>query len=273
MDTIKNLSRKSCEIRKNLIKIIYMGKSGHTGGALSSVDILTTLFYSTMKYNPSNPNWSDRDRFILSKGHSVEGYYCILSDLGFFSKEECETFSQYGSRLTGHPNNMLPGVEMNTGALGHGLSVSVGMALAGKMSGKAYRVFTLMGDGELAEGSIWEAAMSAAHYRLDNLIGIVDRNGLQISGETEKVMALENLTQKWQSFGWAVRSVDGHNFDQMRESFRAAPFYEGSPNLIIANTIKGKGVSYMENAAQWHHGAPTEEQYELALKELSGGLS
>ena len=273
MDVNITLSKKSSEIRKSLLKMIYTGKAGHTGGALSSVDILTALFYSVLRFDPDNPGWPERDRFILSKGHSVEGYYNILADIGFFPKEECETFSQYGSRLIGHPNNKIPGVEMNTGALGHGLSISVGMALAGKMDSKTYRVFTLMGDGELAEGSVWEAAMSAAHFKLDNLIGVIDRNGLQISGSTDDVMSLENLESKWAGFGWAVRCIDGHNFDELRGAFAGTPYIKGKPSLIIANTIKGKGVSFMENVAGWHHGVPTEEQFELAMAELSGGAS
>lgn len=277
MVSIEFLERKAAEIRMDLLQMIYEGKTGHTGGSLSCTDILTTLYYGVMKTDPANPRWEDRDRFILSKGHSVEGYYCILADKGFFPKEELKTFSKFGSRLIGHPNNKVPGVEMNTGALGHGLSISVGMALAAKMNGKSYRVFTLMGDGEQAEGSIWEAAMSAAHYRLDNLIAIIDRNKLQISGSTEEVMALDCLEEKWRSFGWEVIAVDGHDHASMLEVFGNTPRTEGKPTLVMAYTTKGKDVSFMENAAHWHHGAPSQEQLALALKELSvktgGGLN
>lgn len=269
MDTIELLEKKAAQIRMDLLKMIYRGKTGHTGGALSCTDILTTLYYGVMKVDPANPKWEDRDRFILSKGHSVEGYYCILGDKGFFPKEELETFSEFGSKFIGHPNNKVPGVEMNTGALGHGLSVSVGMALASRMNGKGYRVFTLMGDGEQAEGSVWEAAMSAAHYKLDNLIAIVDRNMLQISGATEEVMALNCLEDKWKSFGWEVIAVDGHDYRQLMDVLGNTPKTSGKPTLIMAYTTKGKGVSYMENVAHWHHGVPTAEQLELALNELA----
>ena len=263
------LKKKAAQIRMDLLQMIYEGKTGHTGSSLSCTDILTTLYYGVMKLDPGNPKWEERDRFILSKGHAVEGYYCILADKGFFPKEELKTFSKFGSRLIGHPNNKVPGVEMNTGALGHGLSISVGMALAGKMNGKAYRVFTLMGDGEQAEGSVWEAAMAGAHYKLDNLVAVIDRNKLQISGNTEDVMALECLEDKWRSFGWEVTAVDGHDYKQLYEVLSSATKTEGKPTLVMAYTTKGKDVACMENVAHWHHGVPTEEQLELALKELA----
>ena len=263
------LEKKATQIRRDLLKLIYDGKTGHTGGSLSCTDILTVLYYGVMKVEPSNPKWEDRDRFILSKGHSVEGYYSILGDMGFFPREELKTFSSFGSKFIGHPNNKVPGVEMNTGALGHGLSVSVGIALAAKMRGRKHRVFTLMGDGEQAEGSVWEAAMAGAHYKLDNLVAIVDRNKLQISGNTEEVMALDSLEDKWRSFGWEVVEADGHDCAQLLKVFTNAPRVKGKPTLIMANTTKGKGVSFMENAAHWHHGVPSSDQLELALKELS----
>ncbi len=269
MINIDYFEKKAAQIRTDLLKMIYEGKTGHTGGALSCTDILTALFYGVMKLDPANPKWEDRDRFILSKGHTVEGYYCILGDKGFFPKEELKTFSKFGSKFIGHPNNKVPGVEMNTGALGHGLSIAVGMALAAKMNGKGYRVFTLMGDGEQAEGSVWEAAMSGAHYKLDNLIAIVDRNKLQISGSTEDVMSLECLESKWRSFGWEVTAVDGHDYKQLLDVLGNTLKTTGKPTLVMAYTTKGKGVSYMENAAHWHHGVPNAEQMELALKELS----
>lgn len=263
------LEKKAAQIRMDLLKMIYEGKTGHTGSSLSCTDILTVLYYSVMNIDPSNPKWEERDRFILSKGHAVEGFYCILADKGFFPKEELKTFSKFGSRLIGHPNNKVPGVEMNTGALGHGLSISVGMALAAKMKEKTYRVFTLMGDGEQAEGSVWEAAMAAAHYKLDNLIGIIDRNRLQISGDTETVMSLDSLEEKWRSFGWEVISVDGHDYNSLQRVLSTTPGVQGKPTLVMANTTKGKDVSFMENVAHWHHGVPTPEQLEQALGELS----
>lgn len=262
------LEKKAAQIRIDLLKMIYEGKTGHTGSALSCTDILTALYYSVMKLDPANPKWEDRDRFILSKGHAVEGYYCILGDLGYFPKEELGSFSKFGSRFIGHPNNKVPGVEMNTGALGHGLSISVGMALAAKMNKKPYRVFTLMGDGEQAEGSVWEAAMAAAHYRLDNLTAIIDRNRLQISGSTEDVMSLESLEDKWRSFGWEVITVDGHHYPDLLQALETAPV-NVRPKLVMAYTTKGKDVSFMENVAHWHHGVPTAQQLETALSELS----
>ena len=269
MVNINFLEKKAAQIRMDLLRMIYEGKTGHTGSSLSCTDILTTLYYGVLKVDPNNPKWEERDRFILSKGHSVEGFYCILGDKGFFPKEELMTFSKFGSKFIGHPNNKVPGVEMNTGALGHGLSISVGMALAAKMDGKSYKVFTLMGDGEQAEGSVWEAAMAGAHYKLDNLTAIIDRNKLQISGSTEDVMALETLEDKWRSFGWEVIAVNGHDYQQMLEAFDNIPAADGKPTLIMAYTTKGKDVSYMENVAHWHHGVPTAEQLETALKELS----
>jgi transketolase len=266
------LRKKSIQIRMDLIKMICEGKAGHTGSSLSNTDILTVLYYGVLKVDPINPKLEDRDRFVLSKGHAVESYYCILADKGFFPVEELKTFSKFGSRLIGHPNNKVPGVEVNTGALGHGLPVSVGMALAGKMNKKQYRVFTLMGDGEQAEGSIWEAAMAASHYKLDNLIGIIDRNRLQITGCTEDVMTLEPLGDKWRSFGWEVIVVNGHDIKEIKEAFESIPIVKDKPTMIIANTIKGKGISFMENAAHWHHGVPNEEQLKLALEELSCAL-
>ncbi len=262
------LRRKALELRKDLISMIYTAKTGHTGGSLSSLDIMAVLYYDILKIDPKNPSWPGRDRFVLSKGHSVEGYYNILADLGYFPKEELATFSAYGSRLIGHPTVKVPGVEMNTGALGHGLPVSVGMALAGKMDGADYRVFTLMGDGELAEGSVWEGAMAAANYGLDNLTAIIDRNRLQISGNTESVMRLECLADKWRAFGWEVRESDGHDLDALGTLFRSIPFSTGKPNLIIANTVKGKDISFMENVAKWHHGVPTDDQLKTAMTEL-----
>ncbi len=263
------LKKKAAEIRIELLKMIFKAGMGHTASSLSNVDLLVTLYYNIMKINPADPEWEERDRFILSKGHAVESYYCILAALGFIEREELNTFCQYNSRLIGHPNNKVPGVEMNTGALGHGLSIAVGLAKAAKMDQRSYRVYTLMGDGELAEGSIWEAAMGAAHFKLDNLIGIIDRNGLQITGNTEDVMGLEPLTEKWKSFGWEVVEIDGHDYQEINSALTAVPLKEGKPTLVLANTVKGKGVSFIENKPGWHHRVPTEEELNKAIEELS----
>ncbi|QJD85034.1 transketolase [Cohnella herbarum] len=271
MDIIE-LKAKAAEIRMALLKMIHNAKTGHTGGSLSNTDILTALYYRVMKIDPTRPKWEDRDRFIASKGHSVESLWCILANLGFFPEEELKTFSQYGTRLIGHPNNKVPGIEMNTGALGHGLAISVGMALAGKRDGKGYRVYCLMGDGEQAEGSVWEAAMAGAHYKLENLVAIIDRNRLQISGSTEEVMGLEPLEEKWAAFGWNVVSIDGNDMDALVRTFESVPTVSGKPTLFMANTVKGKGVSFAENVAHWHHHVPNDEQLELALAELSAAL-
>ncbi len=265
MDRI-NLKKKAYQMRKEALRIIEMGKTGHTGGDLSEADILTALFYDVMQIDPQNPQWEDRDIFILSKGHCVETYYAILADLGFFPKAELETFSQFGTKLIGHPTNKIPGIEMCSGALGHGLSVGVGMALAAQRDCKNRHVYVLMGDGELAEGSVWEAAMAASTYKLSNLTAIVDRNHLQISGNTEDVMKLEPLKAKWESFGFYVVEIDGHDFAQIIPALNMRR--KDTPVLVLANTVKGKGVSFMENIAKWHHGVPNDEQYQQALKEL-----
>lgn len=263
---VYELNNKANQIRTDIINIIYKGKAGHIGGSLSETDLLTVLYYNVMSYQVYNPNWEMRDRFILSKGHSVECLYCILADLGFIEKEELNTFGQFGTRLIGHPNNKLNGIEINSGALGHGLSVGVGMALAAKMDNLPYRVFVLVGDGELAEGSIWEAAMAAANYKLNNLYVIIDRNGLQISGKTEDVMQLEPLNEKWRSFGFDINNIDGHDYKAIESALNRQTL--DKPVLIIANTVKGKGVEFMENQVKWHHGVPTQEQYNKALKSL-----
>ncbi|UUZ85089.1 transketolase [Paenibacillus sp. P26] len=266
------LKAKAVQIRMDLLKMIHGAKTGHTGGSLSNTDILTALYYRVMNIDPSRPKWEDRDRFIASKGHSVESLWCILADLGFFPKEELQTFSRFGTRLIGHPNNKVPGIEMNTGALGHGLAISVGMALAAKRDGRSYRVFCLMGDGEQAEGSVWEAAMAGAHYKLDNLVGIVDRNRLQISGSTEDVMGLEPLEEKWAAFGWHVVSINGNDIDALVGSFEAVPEISGKPTLVMANTVKGRGVSFAENVPHWHHHVPNDAELEKALAELAAAL-
>lgn len=269
MYTDPQLEKTALDIRKSLTTMIYEAKTGHIGGSLSSTDILTALYFRIMNLQPENPLWPLRDRFILSKGHSVESYYSALALRGFFPVERLKEFSRFGSDFTGHPNMNVPGVELATGALGHGLPVAAGMALAAKMSWQSYRVYTLMGDGEMAEGSNWEAAMAAGKYGLDNLIGIVDRNGLQISGSTEDVMPLENFAAKWEAFGWHVMEVDGNNMHALIEAFESIPVEKGRPHLLIAHTVKGKGISFMENKAQWHHGVLNDEQYAAAMEELA----
>ncbi len=265
---ILGLRRKSILYRKTLLEMIYRANAGHTGGSLSCVDILNVLYNHVMNITPQNFNVSDRDHYIHSKGHSVEALYAVLADKGFFSYDLLDTVEKYKSDFIGHPTRSVFGIEQNTGALGHGLSVAVGMALAAKRDGRSDRVFTIMGDGELTEGSIWEASTSAAHYRLDNLIAIVDRNTLQISGPTEKVMSMEPLEGKFSAFGFAVRHVNGNNIEELTALFEKLPFEIGKPNLVLAHTTKGNGISFMENQIQWHHRVPTEEEYAAALSEL-----
>ncbi len=265
---ILGLRRKSILYRKTLLEMIYRANAGHTGGSLSCVDILNVLYNHVMNITPQNFNISDRDHYIHSKGHSVEALYAVLADKGFFSYDLLNTVEKYKSDFIGHPTRSVFGIEQNTGALGHGLSVAVGMALAAKRHGRSDRVFTIMGDGELTEGSIWEASTSAAHYRLDNLIAIVDRNTLQISGPTEKVMSMEPLEGKFSAFGFAVRHVNGNNIEELTALFEKLPFETGKPNLVLAHTTKGNGISFMENQIQWHHRVPTEEEYAAALLEL-----
>jgi len=271
-DSIRILHTTAAETRKQLLRIIYDAGGGHTGGALSSVDILVSLYFHTLKYDPKNPEDPARDRFILSKGHSVEGFYCVLARAGYFPQKELQTYGQFGSRLYGHPTMKVPGVEVPTGALGHGLPIGVGMAIAGKRDNSNYRVFVLMGDGEQAEGSVWEAAMSASHYKLDNLVGIIDYNQLQISGTVDSVMGLSPLDERWRSFGWNVVEVAGNDIEQLTGLFDRLPLVHGKPTLVLAHTTKGKGVSFIENQAVWHHHVPTKEQYEQAVVELDRSI-
>ena len=266
--TINELRQKSIEYRKSIIKLIYLSKAGHTGGSLSCVDILNVLYNQVMNITPNNVSTIDRDHYIHSKGHSVEALYAVLMDLGFFSEDEMKTFEKYNSPFIGHPTRSVPGIEQNTGALGHGLSFSVGMALAAKLDGKNNRIFTIMGDGELTEGSIWEASASAAHYHLDNLVAIIDRNNLQITGKTEEVMNMESIHDKFSAFGFAIRQVDGNDIGELVSVFEELPFETGKPNLVIAQTIKGKGISFMEDNVIWHHRVPTEAEFLMAMQEL-----
>lgn len=267
MDTAK-LKEKSIFYREDTLRIITEAKAGHTGGDLSCIDILNVLYNEILNITPGDTDNPDRDRYIQSKGHSAEALYAVLAEKGFMSREWTSKVCAYLSPATGHPTREIPGVEQNTGALGHGLPIGVGIAIAGKIDRRPYRVFVLLGDGELAEGSNWEASMAAANYKLDNLVVIVDRNGLQISGPTENVMALEPLSDKFKSFGYSIREVDGHDLTELIRAFRAVPFEKGKPSLIIAHTIKGKGVSFMENQAKWHHGVPSPDQMSEALREL-----
>ena len=246
------------------------GGGGHIGGDMSLMDILTYLYFEEMNISPENMADPDRDRFVLSKGHSMEAYYAVLCAKGFLDLEDVkQNFSRFGSQYIGHPNNKLPGIEMNSGSLGHGLPVCVGMALAGKMDKKDYRVYTVMGDGELAEGSVWEAAMAASHYKLDNLCAIIDRNRLQISGCTEDVMHHDSQTERWASFGWNVISVDGHDYDALKAAFAAARACKGKPTVLITETTKGYGSAVMENKASWHHHVPTDEEYRQIIADFA----
>lgn len=268
MLTLPELQRKSVQYRKDLLQLIKTAKAGHTGGGLSCLDILNVLYNRVLRVSPETFKNPDHDYYIQSKGHCAEALFVVLADRGFFPKNDLQTLNQYGSHYIGHPTRDVNGVEQNTGALGHGLAFAVGIALAGKMDRRDYRVFVLLGDGELAEGSNWEAAMTAAHYRLDNLIAIVDRNGLQITGSTEDVCQLAPLDEKFAAFGFAVRRCDGNDVGELVRTLEEVPFRPGKPSLVLARTKKGKGVSFMENVAKWHHRVPTEQEYSLAMAEL-----
>ena len=263
----KELQLKSVHLRKNTLKAIYEAGAGHTGGSLSCLDILNVLYNRVLRVSPETFSDPNRDRYVQSKGHSVEALYTVLADRGFFPTQDLETLCRYQSPYVGHPTRKIPGIEMNTGALGHGLPITVGMAIAGKMDAAPWRVFTLLGDGELAEGSNWEAAMAAAHYKLDNLTAIIDHNTLQISGHTRDVCSNEPLDAKFRAFGWAVKIVDGHNFAELTDAL-SKPAEPGKPTCVIANTVKGRGVSFMGNTVKWHHGVPSEAELKQALKEL-----
>ncbi len=266
--TVRAYELKSVEYRSKLLKYIKQARAGHTSGSLSCVDILNVLYNGVMNVGPDNFTDNNRDRFIQSKGHSVEALYVVLADQGFFPESGLNTLCQYQSDYVGHPTRKVNGIEQNTGALGHGLSVSAGMALAGKMDQRKYKVYTLLGDGELAEGSNWEAALTASHYKLDNLIAIIDYNGLQITDKTKNVCCTDPLEEKFAAFGWSVRLVNGHDISELLSVFCETPFESGKPGLIIAKTIKGKGVSFMESELKWHHGVPCDEKYKIAQNEL-----
>ncbi|MDO4186938.1 MAG: transketolase [Bacteroidales bacterium] len=269
---IKELRLQAEKNRKRLMEIIYKAGAGHTGGDLSCLNVLTALYFHVMHVEAQQPKWAERDRFILSKGHCVEALYVTLEARGFIEKGVLETLGQFGSVLSGHPTIEVPGIEVNTGALGHGLSIGVGMAMAAKMDGKAYKTFVLMGDGEQGEGSIYEAAMAGHQYELDNLVAIIDRNRLQISGSTEDVMSLGNIKERWGAFGWDVKEMNGDDIEEVIKTFGEIDFTNHKPHLLVSNTTKGYGVSFMENVAKWHHGVPSAEQYEQALAEITARI-
>ncbi|UOW68093.1 transketolase [Paraclostridium bifermentans] len=258
-------------IRRDIVTMIHSSKSGHPGGSLSAVEILTSLYFDEMNVDSRNPKMEDRDRFVLSKGHAAPVLYSTLAEKGYFDKVELNSLRKIGAMLQGHPDMKgIPGVEMSTGSLGQGFSVACGMAMASKLDNAPWRVYTLLGDGEIQEGIVWEAAMSAAHYKLDNLVAFLDYNGLQIDGEVEKVMNVGPAMDKFKSFGWNVIEIDGHDFDQIFAALDMAKETVGKPTMIIAKTVKGKGVSFMENNAGWHGTAPSDSDLEKALQELGG---
>ena len=269
---ILELEKKSLIYREKILRYIRMANAGHTGGSLSAVDILNVLYNRVMNVNPGNIHSPDRDRYIQSKGHCVEALFVVLADCGFFPEKDLETMSIYQSHYVGHPTRKVNGVEQNTGALGHGLPMAVGTALAAKKDDMNYKVYTLLGDGEIAEGSNWEGAMAAAHYNLDNLFAIVDHNTLQITGHTHEVCANGPLDKKFEAFGWATVTVDGHDLEALIKALEK-PLVPGKPTAVIANTIKGKGISYIEHQKKWHHKVPTAEEYELAKAEIDQQLA
>jgi len=268
---LEQLQKIATEIRQDIIQSIHQAGSGHPGGSLSAADIVTALYFYKMKVEPTNPKWEERDRFILSKGHAAPVLYAALAKKGFFPREELFKLRKVDAMLQGHPDMKgTPGVEMSTGSLGQGFSASIGMGLALKMDKKESRVYVLLGDGEMQEGIVWEAGMAAAHYQLDNLTAILDHNGLQIDGKNDDVMSIQPIAQKWESFGWNVLEIDGHHFGEIIEALEQAEKTKGRPTMIIAKTVKGKGVSFMENNPDWHGKAPNNEEAQIALRELGG---
>lgn len=267
---VKELEKKATEIRKGIIKQVYKAQSGHPGGSLSIADMVSVLYFNELNIDEKNPNWEDRDRLVLSKGHCVAAIYSATALRGYFGLEELDHFRKIDSKLQGHPDmKKVPGIDMSTGSLGQGISAAVGMAIAGKLDKKDFRVYTILGDGEIEEGQVWEAAMSAAKYKLDNLCVIIDNNNLQIDGTIEKVMSSYPIDEKFKSFDFETINIDGNNVEEIIKAFEKARTIKGKPTCIIAKTVKGKGVSFMENKVEWHGKAPNEEQYEHAIKELS----
>ena len=272
-EKLNRLKKIATEIRLDIIEEVHSAKSGHPGGSLSIADIITYLYYEEMNIDPKNPNWADRDRFVLSKGHTAPALYAVLAEKGYFPKEELKKLRQVDSFLQGHPDmKITPGVDMTTGSLGLGISAACGMALAAKIDGKDYRTYAILGDGETEEGQVWEACMFAAHYKLDNLCILIDLNGLQIDGPIAEVMNPAPHAEKLKAFGFHVITIDGHDFDQIAAAYAEAKTVKGKPTAIVANTVKGKGVSYMENQVSWHGAAPNDEQYEQAIAELKAAL-
>lgn len=268
----KQLKLKAEELRLKLIGLIHDAGTGHTGGDLSVLNTLTVLYNRVLNVDPKEPKKSDRDRFVLSKGHCAEALYTVLNDLGFISDKDFADYGKEYAHLGGHPDVTIPGVEINSGALGHGLSVGVGMALAAKMNKDNYHTFVMMGDGEQGEGSIYEAAMAGNKYKLDNLVAFIDRNGLQISGSTEDVMPLENIKERWTAFGWDVKEQNGDDIDDIVKTLDSIDYSNGKPHMIVSRTTKGYGVSFMENVAKWHHGVPKAEQYEQAVEDIKARI-
>ena len=265
------LAQKAADIRVDIIREVHAAASGHPGGSLSASDIVTVLYFHEMNIDPADPKKEDRDKFVLSKGHAAPVQYAAMAERGYFPKEELLTLRKLGSRLQGHPSmKMLPGIEMSTGSLGQGVGVAVGMAMANKLDGKDGRIYTLLGDGEIQEGLVWEAAMAAAHYNLDNLCAIVDWNGLQIDGKNEDVMNVKPIDEKFKAFGWNVIEIDGHNLEEIVEAFERARACKGRPTMILAKTHKGYGVSFMTDNAGWHGKAPSDDQAKQAVEELGG---
>ncbi|SCI36640.1 MULTISPECIES: transketolase [unclassified Romboutsia] len=269
----KGLNEITRRIRTDIVSMIHGAKSGHPGGSLSAVEILTALYFDEMNIDSTNPKMEDRDRFVLSKGHAAPVLYATLAQKGYFDREELKGLRKTGRMLQGHPDMKgTPGIEMSTGSLGQGFSVACGMAMASKLDNAPWRVYALLGDGECQEGIIWEAAMSAAHYKLDNMVAFLDYNGLQIDGNTDNVMSLGSIVDKFKAFGWNVIEIDGHDFDQIFAALDMAKSTVGQPTMIVAKTIKGKGVSFMENQAGWHGNAPSDEHLRIALEELGGAF-
>ena len=270
---LEDFQKRAKNVRKNIVEMVYSAKSGHPGGSLSITDILVALYFSELRINVKNPKDENRDRVVLSKGHCSPALYSVLAEKGFIPEADLKTFRKIDSYLQGHPDmKKIPGVDMTSGSLGQGLSVSNGMAIAGKLDNKDYRVYCILGDGEIEEGQVWEAAMSSSHYKLDNLCLIVDNNNLQIDGKVTDIMNVYPIDEKFKSFGFNVINIDGHNIEELINAFEEAKKTKGKPTAIIANTIKGKGVSFMENNAGWHGKAPSEEEYKLAMKELGGAV-
>lgn len=267
------LKKTACKVRMGIIESVYRAKAGHPGGSLSIADTLTYLYSEVMRINPKNPKWEERDRFVLSKGHCAPALYAVLADKGFFPESELLTLRHTGAMLQGHPDMKgTPGVDMSTGSLGQGISAACGMALSAKLSNKDFNVYSILGDGELQEGMVWESAMFAAHYKLDNLVAVVDNNGLQIDGSVEEVCSPAPIDEKFKAFGWHVILINAHSFDELEAAFKEASSIVGKPTVIIQKSVKGKGISFMENNVAWHGTAPNKEQYEQAMQELNQAM-